>query len=83
MTVSLVFRKVSEEDLSKTYTCKLETEHDPSSFVTITLAKTGTQGKCIIELCVYFQVCHNQDNQIKTSLAGDPGIYWSHVYSRH
>ncbi|XP_070691781.1 uncharacterized protein [Pempheris klunzingeri] len=41
MTASLVFRKVSEEDLSKHYTCKLESVSVPSSFVTITLAKKG------------------------------------------
>ncbi|XP_039991416.1 interleukin-1 receptor-like 1 isoform X2 [Xiphias gladius] len=39
MTASLVFRKVSEEDLSKNYTCKLESVYQTSSFVTITLAK--------------------------------------------
>ncbi|XP_034536818.1 uncharacterized protein LOC117810922 isoform X2 [Notolabrus celidotus] len=41
MTASLVFRKVSEEDLSKSYTCKLESDNQPSSFVTITLAQKG------------------------------------------
>ncbi|XP_074521753.1 X-linked interleukin-1 receptor accessory protein-like 2 isoform X2 [Halichoeres trimaculatus] len=39
MTASLVFRKVSKEDLSKSYTCKLESVDQPASFVTITLAK--------------------------------------------
>ncbi|XP_027132165.1 interleukin-1 receptor-like 1 isoform X2 [Larimichthys crocea] len=39
MTASLVFKKVSEEDLSKNYTCKLESDSQPSSFVTITLAR--------------------------------------------
>lgn len=37
MKASLVFRNVSEEDLSKNYTCKLETDGQPSSSVTITL----------------------------------------------
>ncbi|CAJ1049484.1 hypothetical protein PFLUV_G00030520 [Xyrichtys novacula] len=37
MTASLVFRKVLKEDLSKSYTCKLESEDQPSSFVTISL----------------------------------------------
>lgn len=37
MTASLVFKKVSEEDLSKKYTCKLETDNQSSSSVTITL----------------------------------------------
>ncbi|XP_056269647.1 interleukin-18 receptor 1-like isoform X2 [Pseudoliparis swirei] len=39
MTASLVFKKVSEEDLSKTYTCRLDAVSGPSSFVTITLAQ--------------------------------------------
>ncbi|XP_044048601.1 interleukin-1 receptor accessory protein-like [Siniperca chuatsi] len=39
MTASLVFKKVSEEDLSKNYTCKLECVSGLSSFVTITLAQ--------------------------------------------
>ncbi|XP_076587251.1 interleukin-18 receptor 1-like [Chaetodon auriga] len=39
MTASLVFKKVSEEDLSKKYTCKLDSDNVPSSSVTITLAQ--------------------------------------------
>nr|QJD09007.1 interleukin 1 receptor 5 [Cyclopterus lumpus] len=39
MTASLVFKKVSEEDLSKMYTCRLDAVSGPSSFVTITLAQ--------------------------------------------
>lgn len=39
MTASLVFKKVSKEDLSKHYTCKLESASQLSSFVTITLAQ--------------------------------------------
>ncbi|TNN74491.1 Interleukin-1-binding protein [Liparis tanakae] len=39
MTASLVFKKVSEEDLTKTYTCRLDAVSGPSSFVTITLAQ--------------------------------------------
>ncbi|KAM9367003.1 interleukin-1 receptor type 1-like [Symphorus nematophorus] len=42
VTASLVFKKVSEEELSKNYTCKLETESQPSSFVTITLAQKAS-----------------------------------------
>ncbi|XP_078102002.1 interleukin-1 receptor accessory protein-like [Sander vitreus] len=38
-TVSLIFKKVSEEDLSKNYTCKLESVSGHSSFVTINLAQ--------------------------------------------
>uniref|UniRef100_UPI0037E85B5A interleukin-1 receptor type 1-like n=1 Tax=Semicossyphus pulcher TaxID=241346 RepID=UPI0037E85B5A len=37
-TASLVIKKVTKEDLSKNYTCKLECDDQPSSFVTITLA---------------------------------------------
>ncbi|XP_076587203.1 interleukin-18 receptor 1-like isoform X2 [Chaetodon auriga] len=39
MTASLVFKKVSEDDLSKKYTCKLDSDNVPSSSVTITLAQ--------------------------------------------
>nr|XP_020460610.1 interleukin-1 receptor type 1-like [Monopterus albus] len=39
MTATLVFVKVSEEDLFKRYTCKLESVSELSSFVTITLAQ--------------------------------------------
>ncbi len=43
MTASLVFKKVSKEDLSKNYTCILETDNgQPSSYVTITLAQRRT-----------------------------------------
>uniref|UniRef100_A0A3Q1IQS8 Interleukin 18 receptor 1 n=1 Tax=Anabas testudineus TaxID=64144 RepID=A0A3Q1IQS8_ANATE len=38
VTASLVFKKVSEEDLSRRYTCKLESASELSSFVTVTLA---------------------------------------------
>ncbi|XP_028258334.1 interleukin-18 receptor 1-like [Parambassis ranga] len=39
MTASLVFKKVSEGDLSKQYICKLESDHQSSSFVIITLTQ--------------------------------------------
>lgn len=39
VTASLVFRNVSEADLLKNYTCKLETESQPGRFVTIGLEK--------------------------------------------
>ncbi|XP_074475297.1 interleukin-18 receptor 1-like [Sebastes fasciatus] len=39
MTASLVFKTVSEEDLSKTYTCILQSSSGPSSSVTINLAQ--------------------------------------------
>lgn len=37
--VSLVFKKVSKEDLTKNYTCKLDSASEPSRFVIITLAQ--------------------------------------------
>nr|XP_020493648.1 interleukin-18 receptor 1-like isoform X2 [Labrus bergylta] len=39
MTASLVFKKVTKEDLRKSYTCKLDADDQPSSFVRITLAQ--------------------------------------------
>ncbi|XP_070765626.1 interleukin-18 receptor 1-like [Enoplosus armatus] len=39
MTASLVFKQVSEKDLSENYTCKLDTDHQYSSFVTIILVR--------------------------------------------
>ncbi|XP_067349151.1 interleukin-1 receptor type 1-like [Channa argus] len=39
MTASLVFKKVSEEDLSRNYTCKLESQAQVPSFVNITLTQ--------------------------------------------
>lgn len=36
-TASLVFRKISEDDLSKNYTCKLAAVYQSSDFVTIHL----------------------------------------------
>ncbi|KAM7014977.1 uncharacterized protein LKV04_013008 [Tautogolabrus adspersus] len=42
MTASLVFKKVTKEDLRKSYTCKLETDDQPSSFVRITLAQKAS-----------------------------------------
>lgn len=41
MTASLVFKKVSVEDLSKHYTCKLDTDNQPPRSVTVTLTKKG------------------------------------------
>ncbi|XP_034077173.1 uncharacterized protein LOC117549400 isoform X2 [Gymnodraco acuticeps] len=39
MTASLVFKKVSDEDLFKNYTCKLQTVTGRSTFVTISLSQ--------------------------------------------
>lgn len=41
IAASLVFREVSAEDLSKPYSCKLESDSWPSTFVTITLTRKG------------------------------------------
>ncbi|XP_058485937.1 interleukin-18 receptor 1-like [Solea solea] len=41
MTASLFFKNVSEDDLKRNYTCKLESVSQTSSFVTVTLAKKG------------------------------------------
>lgn len=41
MTASLVFSNVSEADLLRNYTCKLETDSLPGTFVTIRLKKNG------------------------------------------
>ncbi|XP_020493647.2 interleukin-18 receptor 1 isoform X1 [Labrus bergylta] len=42
MTASLVFKKVTKEDLRKSYTCKLDADDQPSSFVRITLAQKAS-----------------------------------------
>ncbi|XP_041649200.1 interleukin-1 receptor accessory protein-like [Cheilinus undulatus] len=39
VTASLIFKKVSKEDIKRKYTCKLESDDQPSSFATITLAQ--------------------------------------------
>ncbi|XP_056269649.1 interleukin-18 receptor accessory protein-like isoform X3 [Pseudoliparis swirei] len=51
MTASLVFKKVSEEDLSKTYTCRLDAVSGPSSFVTITLAQKDGKSYDAFVMC--------------------------------
>uniref|UniRef100_A0A3Q3X7T3 Ig-like domain-containing protein n=1 Tax=Mola mola TaxID=94237 RepID=A0A3Q3X7T3_MOLML len=52
MTASLVFKHVSVEDLSKEYTCKLETSSEPSSFVTITLTPKASSLLPSIPICI-------------------------------
>uniref|UniRef100_A0A3B5AHJ4 Uncharacterized LOC103365197 n=1 Tax=Stegastes partitus TaxID=144197 RepID=A0A3B5AHJ4_9TELE len=52
VTASLVFKKVSEEDLSRSYTCKLESAHQPSSFVTITLTQKARPFSLSLTLCI-------------------------------
>uniref|UniRef100_A0A3Q2QIV3 Interleukin-1 receptor type 1 n=1 Tax=Fundulus heteroclitus TaxID=8078 RepID=A0A3Q2QIV3_FUNHE len=55
MTASLVFRDVSEEDLLKKYTCKLESDHQRSSFITISLAEKARPVS--FSLCVLVVLC--------------------------
>ncbi|XP_056268908.1 interleukin-18 receptor 1-like isoform X5 [Pseudoliparis swirei] len=52
MTASLVFKKVSEEDLSKSYTCRLDAVSGSSSFVTITLAQKAHPSYVSLALAV-------------------------------
>ncbi|XP_039464856.1 uncharacterized protein LOC116311685 isoform X2 [Oreochromis aureus] len=54
MTASLVFRQVSEEDLSKNYTCKLQSDYE-TSFVTITL-KQKAVSHLAMGLCIFLAV---------------------------
>ncbi|CAI5645088.1 unnamed protein product [Oreochromis niloticus] len=54
MTASLVFRQVSEEDLSKNYTCKLQSDYE-TSFVTITL-KQKVVSHLAMGLCIFLAV---------------------------
>ncbi|XP_056268906.1 interleukin-1 receptor type 1-like isoform X3 [Pseudoliparis swirei] len=51
MTASLVFKKVSEEDLSKSYTCRLDAVSGSSSFVTITLAQKDGKSYDAFVMC--------------------------------
>lgn len=51
-TVSLIFKKVSENDLSKHYTCKLESVSELPSFVTITLAQKDHTVTLIVVLSI-------------------------------
>ncbi|KAM9861161.1 interleukin-1 receptor-like 1 [Aulostomus maculatus] len=51
-TARLVFQKVSKEDLSKHYTCKLESLSQSSGFVTITLALEAQPSYLSLALCI-------------------------------
>ncbi|XP_041668678.1 interleukin-18 receptor 1-like isoform X2 [Cheilinus undulatus] len=50
-TALLVFKKVTKEDLLKTYTCKLESEDQPSSSVTVTLAQKVRPSYVSLAVC--------------------------------
>ncbi|XP_029987039.1 interleukin-18 receptor 1-like isoform X2 [Sphaeramia orbicularis] len=52
MTASLIFKNVSEKDLSKHYTCKLISVSEPPSFVTITLAQKDHTSTFIVALSI-------------------------------
>ncbi|XP_029948554.1 interleukin-18 receptor 1-like [Salarias fasciatus] len=52
MTASLVFRKVSEEDLQTVYTCKLESDQQEPTFVTITLRKNVHLSSVRLASCI-------------------------------
>ncbi|XP_035538286.1 interleukin-18 receptor 1-like isoform X2 [Morone saxatilis] len=52
MTASLVFKKVLEEDLLKNYTCKLETDSQRPSFVTVTLAQKASASSISLALSI-------------------------------
>uniref|UniRef100_A0A3Q0STA4 Interleukin 18 receptor 1 n=1 Tax=Amphilophus citrinellus TaxID=61819 RepID=A0A3Q0STA4_AMPCI len=59
-TASLVFRKVSEDDLTKRYTCKLQSDHE-TSVVNITLKQKARRsytslGVCIVSIVVVMAV---------------------------
>ncbi|XP_047435873.1 uncharacterized protein LOC125005020 [Mugil cephalus] len=51
MKASLVFKKVSKEDLSQPYTCKLESALQSSNFVTITLTQKARPVILPLVLC--------------------------------
>eukprot|EP00066_Takifugu_rubripes_P019089 XP_011608355.1 PREDICTED: interleukin-18 receptor 1-like isoform X1 [Takifugu rubripes] len=52
MTASLVFSNVSEADLLRNYTCKLDTDSPPGTFVTIRLEKNGSSPPSYLSLAV-------------------------------
>ncbi|XP_029948248.1 interleukin-18 receptor 1-like isoform X2 [Salarias fasciatus] len=59
MTASLVFKRVSENDLTKTYTCKLQSAGQDSSSVNITLslkARPSYVSLAICSVCVVLAV---------------------------
>lgn len=57
ITASLVFRSVSEEELLEKYTCKLESDHQKSSFITISLAENGTSARPVLFFPVFVVLC--------------------------
>uniref|UniRef100_A0A3P9ICY5 Ig-like domain-containing protein n=1 Tax=Oryzias latipes TaxID=8090 RepID=A0A3P9ICY5_ORYLA len=52
MTTSLIFKKVSEDDLSRNYTCKLQSDHQLSTFVTIILTPKVSDVSISLIICI-------------------------------
>ncbi|XP_020568466.1 interleukin-18 receptor 1 isoform X2 [Oryzias latipes] len=52
MTTSLIFKKVSEDDLSRNYTCKLQSDHQLSTFVTIILTPKVSDVSVSLIICI-------------------------------
>lgn len=70
MTATLVLRDVSEEDLLKNYTCKLESDQH-TSFATISLAEKGIVVKHE-EVKIYLKDSNLHNNFVHTFLAARP-----------
>ncbi|CAN9507200.1 unnamed protein product [Ophioblennius macclurei] len=74
MTASLVFRKVSPADLTKDYSCKLESDHQSSTFVTVILRTNDRLSSfpltlCIISFLVFLTVAAALSLKYKTNIA--------------
>ncbi|XP_041836038.1 interleukin-1 receptor-like 1 isoform X2 [Melanotaenia boesemani] len=52
MRASLVFREVLEEDLSKNYTCKFQSDHQRSDLVSITITKKAHYSYSPLACCI-------------------------------
>lgn len=80
MTASLVFKNVAEEDLSKLYTCRLESVTGPQSSVTITLARKGKQDGmverrlCLCFLTVSAVYCKAQTRSADVAAVSNPHV---------
>ncbi|XP_040898459.1 interleukin-18 receptor 1-like [Toxotes jaculatrix] len=91
MTASLIFKKVSEEDLSKNYTCKLESVYQKSSFVTITLAQRSLilyKGPCFLGSPAASGPCFKSrggslDYCLVLHLGDSEGVYTAATMSRY
>ncbi|RVE74349.1 hypothetical protein OJAV_G00021160 [Oryzias javanicus] len=52
MTASLIFKKVSEDDLLRNYTCELQSDHQISTFVTIVLTPKARDVFVSVIICI-------------------------------